>query len=67
MAVQQIIFSPAQAAQRLGLKVWRVREMLLEGILPGFRKGLRQWAIPSEDLEKCINSRSNKPQEAVAS
>lgn len=45
------LLTVAQAAERLGLTAWRVRQFVADGRLPATRYGQRQYLITEEALE----------------
>jgi len=47
-----------QTAQRLGVTLKYVRDLLYEGKLPGAKKVGRQWLIPSSAVEARVASRA---------
>jgi len=59
-----MVLTPKQAGERLQLPAAHVREMIREGVLPGFRRSKRLWGILLSELEKWLSSRGNQAKEA---
>ena len=49
-----------QVAERLSLTPRHVRELLKDGIIPGFKRGKRAWGVNLVELEKWLTTRSNQ-------
>lgn len=47
----QTDLTPRQVAAELGLAYDTVRRLLIAGVLPGYKAGLRQWRITREQLD----------------
>jgi len=59
-----MVLTVDQVAGQLKLPPAHVREMLRDGILPGFKRSKRLWGVLLVELEKWLSSRGNQnPQE----
>ncbi|MBF0548544.1 MAG: helix-turn-helix domain-containing protein [Candidatus Riflebacteria bacterium] len=56
----------SQTAEKLGFTLGHVRDLLNQGVIPGFRRGKRTWGIFSEDLDRWIAERKNTNQNKLA-
>jgi len=50
-----------QTAQRLGVTLKYVRDLLYEGKFPGARKAGRKWAIPISAVDERLKGREQTP------
>ena len=64
MTTQPDFLTVAQAAQRLGVKPARVRQLLGEGRIPGAVKFGRDWAVPQSGLAAVAGRRTGRPRKA---
>lgn len=55
-----IILSVNQVAATLGTTAVHIRRLLRDGVMPGFKKGLKVWGIYQEELDKWIAGRRNQ-------
>ena len=55
-----------QVAERLSLTTRHVRDLLVDGTLPGFKRGKRVWGVLLVELEKWLSSRGNQNPVAAA-
>ena len=54
----ELLLTPEEAAQLLGLSPFTVRRLLRQGELPGRKVGKRQWRIPRSGLEEYLRAPS---------
>lgn len=59
-----MILTVDQVAERLQLPPAHVREMIREGLLPGFKRSKRLWGVSEEGLSEYIKIKSGKSKEA---
>ncbi len=55
-----MVLTVEQVAERLQLPPAHIREMIREGVLPGFRRSKRLWGVLLVELEKWLSSRGQK-------
>ena len=54
-------FTVRQTAQRLGVTLKYVRDLLYEGKFPGAKKTGHKWAIPAPAVDERIKGRERTP------
>lgn len=55
-----MVLTVDQVAEKLQVSPANVREMIRDGILPGFKRSKRLWGVLLADLEKWFSSRGRK-------
>lgn len=53
-----MVLTVEQVAEKLQLPQAHIREMIREGVLPGFKRSKRLWGVLLVELEKWLTSRS---------
>lgn len=53
-----------QVAERLCLTPRHVRDLIKDGVIPGFKRGVRCWGVLLIDFEKWLSSRCNQSDKA---
>lgn len=61
-----MVLTVEQVSERLQLPPAHVREMIREGVLPGFKRSKRLWGVLLVELEKWLSSRGNQNPAGVA-
>lgn len=60
-----MVLTTEQVSQRTNLTIRQVRNLLVAGVLPGFKRGIRSWGVLLAELEKWLSSRGNQKPKAA--
>lgn len=52
-----MVLTVEQVAERLSLTPRHIRDLLIDGTLPGFKRGKRVWGVLLAELEKWLEAR----------
>lgn len=52
-----MVLTVEQVSERLSLTPRHIRDLIREGIIPGFRRGKRVWGVLLAELEKWLEAR----------
>lgn len=52
-----MVLTTEQVSQRTNLTPRQVRNLLIAGIIPGFKRGIRSWGVMLADFEKWLKAR----------
>lgn len=60
-----MVLTVEQVSEKLQLPQAHIREMIRNGVLPGFKRSKRLWGVLLVELEKWLSSRGNQNQEVT--